>query len=269
MKDLTIGVIGGTGRMGQWLKRFFEDAGYRTLIAGRHTSLNPVELSEKSDVVVLSVPIDAAEGIIAQIGPHVKKDSLLMDISSLKIRVMEYMLNYSGSSVIGTHPLFGSDTESIKDHTIIICPGRGDEWLTWLSNLLKKKGAKVKITTPEKHDRMMSIVQGLTHLGTIAMAYTMKLLNVNIGETLEYATPVYELKMAIMARLFAQNLPLYTDLEILNPYVEEVATTYLHSVKEIVRMIEEQDTHNFTECLGTIGSFVESNLSRTALKSIS
>ncbi len=269
MRDLTIGIIGGTGRMGQWLKRFFEDAGYRTLIAGRYTSLTPLELSEKSDVVVLSIPIDAARNIIAQIGPHVKKDSLLMDISSLKTRVMEYMLNYSGSSVIGTHPLFGPDTESVRDHTVIICPGRGDEWLTWLSDLLKERGAKVKITTPEEHDRMMSIVQGLTHLGTIALAHTMKLLNVNIGETMEYATPVYELKMAIVARLFAQNLPLYTDLEILNPYVEEVATTYLRSVREIVKMIEEQDTHRFTEYLGTIGSFVESNLPRTALKSIS
>lgn len=256
MKHLTIGIIGGTGRMGQWLVSFFEDAGYQTLIASRHTSLKPIDLSQKSDVVVLSVPINMVEKVIAEIGPHIKEDSLLMDVASLKTRVMELMLKHTKSSVIGTHPLFGPNTRSIKNHAVVLCPGRGDKWFAWLSNLFKEKGVKIKITTPEEHDRMMSIIQGLTHLSTIAMAYTMKALNVNIDESMEYATPIYRLKLNIMGRLFAQNLILYRDIEVLNPYARKIATTFLHSVKEIVKMVEEGDMNKFAESLKAIGDFV-------------
>jgi len=256
MKDITIGIIGGTGRMGQRLVSFFEDAGYQTLIASRRTSLKPMDLSQKSDVVVLCVPINVVEKVIAEIGPHIREDSLLIDVTSLKTRVMELMLKHTKSSVIGTHPLFGPNTKSIKNHTVVLCPGRGDKWFIWLTNLLKEKGAKIKVTTPEEHDRMMSIVQGLTHLSTIALAYTMKTLNVNIDESLEYATPIYRLKLNIMGRLFAQNLVLYRDIEVLNPYAREVATTFLYSLKKIVKMVEEGDVDKFAECLEAIGDFV-------------
>jgi len=59
-----------------------------------------------------------------------------------------------------------------------------------------------------------------------------------------------------MGRLFAQNLLLYRDIEVLNPYAREIATTFLHSVKEIVKMVEEGDMDKFAESLKAIGDFV-------------
>ncbi len=256
MEDLTVGIIGGTGGMGQWLKGFFEDSGHQVLVASRRTRLKPVELSENSDVVVLSVPMDVVEEIVTEIGPQVKKESLLMDVTSLKVKPLEAMLKHSASSVIGTHPLFGPDTKSIGNHTVVLCHGRGDRWFAWLKSLLEENGARIKITTPEEHDHMMAIVQGLTHLSTIALAHTMKNLNAKIGETLEYATPVYQSRLNTIRRLFAQNLGLYRDIELLNPYVSDVATTFLRSVEKTVGMIKEGDVKGFEQCLRDIGDFV-------------
>jgi prephenate dehydrogenase len=256
MRDLTIGIIGGTGGMGQWLKGFFEGSGYQVLVASRRTRLRPLELCKNSDVVVLSVPMNVVEEIAIEIGPHVKKESLLLDVTSLKVKPLEVMLKHSSSSVVGTHPLFGPDTKSIENHTVVLCRGRGDKWFAWLSNLLDKKGAKTKITTPEEHDRMMAIVQGLTHLSTIVLAHTMMNLNARISETLDYATPVYESKLRTIRRLFTQNLGLYRDIELLNPYVSDVATAFLHSVEETVGMIKNGDVKGFEQCLQVVGDFV-------------
>ncbi|MBW2019369.1 MAG: prephenate dehydrogenase/arogenate dehydrogenase family protein [Deltaproteobacteria bacterium] len=256
MKDLTIGIIGGTGGMGKWLKGFFEDSGYRVLIAGRYTTLNPVELAKESDVVVLSVPINAAQMVIKEVGPHIRKDGLLLDVTSLKVGIMEAMLKHAQSSVIGTHPLFGPTARSITNRTVVICPGRGDKWLAWLTNLLREKGAKIKISTPEEHDQMMSIVQGLTHLSTIALAQTIKALNVDLDDSLQHATPVYRLKMYMIGRLFAQNLGLYTDLEMQNSHTSEVAKAFLESVQMVSKIVQEKDSSRFRELLNETADFL-------------
>ncbi|MBW2220789.1 MAG: prephenate dehydrogenase/arogenate dehydrogenase family protein, partial [Deltaproteobacteria bacterium] len=39
MTEYTIGIIGGTGSMGQWFNSFFTEAGYRVLISGRKTTI--------------------------------------------------------------------------------------------------------------------------------------------------------------------------------------------------------------------------------------
>jgi prephenate dehydrogenase len=256
VKELTIGIIGGTGGMGKWLKGFFEDAGYRVLVAGRHTSLKPVDLAGESDVVISSVPINVALTVVKEIAPRVGKDAMLMDVTSLKAGIMKTMLKHARSSVIGTHPLFGPTANSIKNQTIVVCPGRGDQWLAWLTDLLREKGARIKVSTPEEHDQMMSIVQGLTHLSTIALAQTIRALDVNLGDCMEYATPVYRLKMYMIGRLFAQNLGLYADLEIQNAHSARVAEAFMQSVQRVGRIVQGKDNHRLRELLDDISDFL-------------
>ena len=60
MKHVTIGIIGGTGGMGRWFEQFFMEKGHTVLIAGRTTELTYQELAVRSEVVILSTPLDAA-----------------------------------------------------------------------------------------------------------------------------------------------------------------------------------------------------------------
>ena len=79
MKKPLIGIIGGTGQMGQWFKRFFTKQGYKVLISGEKTKLTNKKLAEQCDVVIISVPIDVTVKTINQISKSVRKDALLMD----------------------------------------------------------------------------------------------------------------------------------------------------------------------------------------------
>ena len=145
---VTIGIIGGTGGMGQFFKRLFEQNNCKVLIASRSTELSVEDCVSQSDVVVITVPIKSTVDVIKKIGPLVKEESLLIDLTSIKIAPVEAMLNHSKCEVIGTHPVFGPGVGSIKGQSIVLCPARGKKWLPWLKDLLDKNGAKIKVATP-------------------------------------------------------------------------------------------------------------------------
>ena len=246
-KDIVIGIIGGTGVMGQWFRKFFEDKGYKVLIAGRKTELTPIECAKTCDVVIISVPIDKTVEIIKQIGPHVREDALLTDFTSLKSEPVKAMLDHSRSEVIGCHPVFGPTIKSINKQTIVLCPARGTRWLSWFKDVFEKDGAFVKIAEPEEHDKTMAIVQSLRHYTELAFANTIKDLRVDVKETLDYTGPVYWLRMITMGRLLAQDPRLYADIEVMNPETIKVIDAYIRSLKLLRDIVEKKDVDAFVK----------------------
>ncbi|MBW2053129.1 MAG: prephenate dehydrogenase/arogenate dehydrogenase family protein, partial [Deltaproteobacteria bacterium] len=169
MRNITLGIIGGQGRMGDWFKTQFEQFGLTVLIADRNTALSARDLCERCQVVIVSVPITITEEVIAEVGPLMPEDGLLMDLTSNKTQPVKAMLKHSRSEVVGAHPLFGPREDSVKGRHIVLCPGRGEKWLNWIKDLLEEMGAIIKVVSPEHHDRLMAAVQGLTHLSTLAL----------------------------------------------------------------------------------------------------
>ena len=227
MNTYTIGIIGGTGQMGRWFERFFTNLGHQVLIAGRKTPLKVNDCVQKSHIVILSVPVDAVIDYAEKIGPSMGEDQLLMDICSLKETVLEAMDRCTPAEVIGTHPLFGPFTDSIRGQNIIVCPGKGTRWIKWLKNELKEKGAIVTAMEPALHDQHMAVVQGLTHFITICMGKTFQKLGMTPEDILPSSTPVFRLKLNLVGRLFAQDLNLYQNLIGNNPYTADVLETFL------------------------------------------
>jgi len=256
---VTIGIIGGTGQMGQWFKRFFQKNGCKVVIAGRKTKLKPEECAATCDVVVITVPIDATIDTIKKIGPHVRKDALFMDLTSLKQGPVKAMLKYSKSEVIGTHPVFGPSVKSIRDQTMVLCPARGKKWLPWLKKMLEKNRAKVKISTTLKHDKMMSVIQGVMHFGSISICHALKELGVDIMESQEFSSPIYKLRMDMVGRILNQDPKLYADIEISNPETKRAINAYLKNAKQLFKIIKKKDTNKFIkyfeEASRYLGSF--------------
>jgi prephenate dehydrogenase len=156
MKDIQIGIIGGTGGMGRIFADLFRQEGYTVHVSGKAQGLDIPTMTKTCQVVIVSVPISITLEIIKQVGPHMKQGSLLMDLTSLKIEPIKAMLQSSPAEVIGLHPLFGPGVDAIAGHTIVLCPARTEQWLDWLRDVLKKHGATLIETTPERHDELMA-----------------------------------------------------------------------------------------------------------------
>ena len=199
-----IAVIGCKGLMGRCMADLFGDLGHPVMIADLDTRLTPEEAAAVADVVIVSVPIRNSVEVIRKVGPLVRKEALLMDVTSIKADPMKAMLESSSASVVGTHPLFGPSVHSLQDQKVVICPGRGDEWLDWVRRMFQARGLVVRETSPEAHDQAMSIVQVLVHFSTEVIGNTLAHLGVSIEDTLAFTSPIYLLELLMTARHFAQ-----------------------------------------------------------------
>lgn len=232
MKKRIIGIIGGTGNMGRWFERFFSENGHKVLIAGRKTELTYKDLAEKSDVVILSVPLEAAKRIADEIGPLLNKNKLLIDFCSLKEDILNHMMQRTSAQVFGTHPLFGPFVDSIKGQNIIICPGRGTRLLNWFEAELSAKGGVVSRMDPVIHDKHMAVVQGLTHLLAVSLGRALQKMDMSPQAAMLYSTPVFRIKLDMMGRLFAQDLDLYKKLIGENRHVRTAVEIFLAAMEE-------------------------------------
>jgi prephenate dehydrogenase len=239
------GIIGGTGRMGQFFVPVFERAGYEVLITGRSTSLTNADLARQCDLVIVSVPIRDTVRVIDEIAPLLARNQLLCDLTSLKVRPVEAMLK-SEANVVGLHPMFGPSVSSLKSQTIIVCPARVEEHLVHrLMAVFRAEGARCTPATPEEHDRMMAVVQGLTHYVTLCMADSIRRLGMDIEATREYTSPVYQIELSLVGRLLSQDPDLYADILQQNPFVPEVLEACRSSAGDLAEIVGSHDPELF------------------------
>ncbi|MDD1695849.1 MAG: prephenate dehydrogenase/arogenate dehydrogenase family protein [Methanoregula sp.] len=241
------GIIGGTGKMGRLFVPVFERAGYEVLVSGKSTPLTNTRLAEQCDIVIVSVPIHDTVRVIKEIAPLLTKDQLFCDFTSLKTLTVAAMLE-SKANVIGLHPLFGPTVPSLRHQTIIVCPARApDETLRSLLSLFSHEGAQCTLATPEHHDKMMAVVQGLTHFVTLCMADSVRRLGLDIETTRAFTSPVYQIELSLVGRLLSQDPALYADILQMNPFVPDVLSICTSSADDLCEIVNSKDPERFRE----------------------
>jgi prephenate dehydrogenase len=240
-----MGIIGGLGEMGKLFLRFFGECGYRVEAADLGTDRTGREVVEASDIVLFAVPLHLTIDIMRELVPYTRPDQLLMDLTSLKVAPVQEMLR-SPASVIGLHPMFGGRVSSLVGQTLVACPVRvaPDDW-RWLRNLFTDAGIRVKETSPEKHDRMMSIIQVLFHMTTMLTGRVLRDLGVDIAETMEYTSPSYRLEINILGRMFAQSGALYSAITEMNPYTADIIDHFRKGLEDYDKWYSAKDLDAF------------------------
>lgn len=244
-KDIHIGIIGGLGKMGQWFHRFFSEQGYTVTASDRNTRETPEGLARSCQVIMVAVPLQDIIQVVRAVGPLLPEQALLVDIASLKVGVMEAMLQATAASVIGTHPLFGPGEPNITGQTVVICPGRGQTWQDWFMELLARSGAQVEVTTPEVHDRHMAVVQGLTHFCTLALGLTVDALALDPEELKRFATPTFHRRLMEINYLLSQDAGLYAAMPMLNSTFGSVLDEFERVISLLGEVIHRKDAEEF------------------------
>jgi prephenate dehydrogenase len=119
------------------------------------------------------------EDSIKQICPHLKENSVVLDVCSIKDFPSQALKKYSPKSVlvIPTHPMFGPFISSIAGQIFVLTAEEKDKKdfrYKFLVEFLKKSSAKILEVSAKKHDRMMAVVQGLTHYDVFVFGETIK-----------------------------------------------------------------------------------------------
>ena len=119
----------------------------------------------------------------------------------------------------------------------MLTPVKTGKWYNKILKFLESENARVIVTTPEVHDRMMSIVQGLTHFAYISIAATIEKLDIDVKESRKFASPIYNLMLDTIARITAQNPYLVYSIQTKNSYIEETHKTFLETFTDLKNMI--------------------------------
>lgn len=233
MKQFSAAIIGGTNGMGRWLAVLLEAAGHKVHVTSRKTEMTAAHAAQISDVVVVAVPIAATAGVIKSIGPLLKKGQLLMDLTSLKKEPLQLMLTHSGCDVVGCHPLFGPVVTDPAGHRIVLCRGRGESWFQWVKDIFESAGYEVLERTPDEHDRIMSVVQALNHLNTLALGMAVARSGIPAGEINLFATPAFRTKMGMVRKVFLESPELYADIIDGSPHLDDLLDIYEKVVRDI------------------------------------
>ena len=255
LEPQTVAVIGGKGGMGSCLAHLFEDLGNTVLIADLDTELTPAQAAATADVVVISVPISVTEEVIRTVGPHVHRDGLLMDVTSIKQAPVAAMLESTTASVLGTHPMFGPNVHSLQGQRVVMCRGRGDNWADWMTRMLHAHGLIITEADPQEHDRAMALVQVLNHFQTEVFGLALSRMGMTLADTLRFTSPAYLLELYVAARHFAQSPDLYGPIEMTNPLREQATQAFAEAASELAQIIVGQDQAAFDEVFGHVRDF--------------
>lgn len=262
MIDMNIGIIGGTDGLGKTIITYLHDD-FEVAISGRdHNKGRKVaniydvdyyesntELAENSDVVIVSVPMNFTSGVIREIASHMQDGSLLVDVTSVKEIPSKVMSEVLPDTVdfIPTHPIFGPRTADLDNQIIVLTPVKKGPWYERVYNYLESKNMHVIETTAEEHDYMMSIVQVLTHFSFISTAYAMEKLKVNISETEDYESPIYNLMIDLIARIVSQTPYLTYYIQTMNKNGANIRNAFADAVIELKEAINNGDESTFVE----------------------
>ena len=257
-------IIGGTRGLGRWfaehLKNDFNiritsrDESSGKPVAeeiGVEYSNNNIEAIKDADIIVFSVPIEHMVETIREVAPYAPEGSLLMDVTSVKTEPAEALEKYAPENVeiLPCHPMFGPRVPTLQRQIIILTPveNRSPNWLPRVKDYLDKTDCEVVITTPNEHDKYMSIVQGLTHFSYISLASTIRKLNINVKESRNFSSPVYTIMLDMVSRVVYQNPYLYYSIQKNNLETSNARDALIKESIYLSNLIEEGKEDDFVK----------------------
>jgi prephenate dehydrogenase len=239
----SIGIIGGRGQFGRWCQNLFERLGHSVCLSDVGTDLSNEDLVRRVEVVIVSVPIGVTGAVLAEVLPVVRSEQLLIDLTSVKTPFVQQLLT-APCEVLSLHPMFAPSTPS-QGQTCVTCRVRAGKLSQYFEDAISAEGITLTEMSPEEHDRMMAVVQGLTHFQAIAGAHCMAVLGFDTAQSLRIASPVYRMRLAMMGRILEQNPRLYAEIQIFNPFVREVLLALLESSRKLSDIIDRGDVDGF------------------------
>ena len=264
MKKDNMTIIGATRGFGRWIAEHLNDKFNITITSPNKDSLkevaqelnvnyntNNVEAVQNANIVIFCVPIEYMVETIKEVAPHAPEGSLLMDVCSVKTEAAEALMEYAPENVeiLPCHPMFGPRVPSIERQIIVLTPieNRANSWLDRVKKYLTESECEIVITTPQEHDKYMSIVQGLTHFSFITLASTIRKLNINVKRSRSFSSPVYSLMLDMVSRVIYQNPYLYYSIQKNNKETDYARNTLINESIYLSKLIEDGKEEDFVK----------------------
>jgi prephenate dehydrogenase len=259
----------GAGKMGVWFAKFCKENGEEVILSDRKQeklvklgkelgveTADFVAAVEKADNVIICVAIDAFEEVVKKIAPSIREGQTVVDICSIKEQPVQIMHQYLKKAlVLGTHPVFGPGSRSVKNKAYILTPTNAEEeeFAEKYRKWLEKVGARVFTMSPKKHDELMSVVLGLPHfLGLVACDTLLE--QAEYPETKKVAGTTYQMLFTLAEATAMENPELFSSLQFSLPEMQKLENLLIEKAREWLQLIKQKDSEAVAAKMATLKS---------------
>ena len=213
--------------------------------AGKIPLVSLAEGAAWADLLVLAVPIDTMAEVMRALAPHLRPETLLTDLASVKAPVAELARRHlpRPEQVVGAHPMTGShavgfaaaDPDLFAGAPCILALSgvEAPYVVDRIEEFWQCLGAFTVRKSPEEHDAIAAALSHLPH--AIAFAYALGLPG---DETLELAGP----GLRDFIRIARSNPKLWCEILLMNrKRVAEEAARFTKNLGAILEALERAD----------------------------
>jgi len=265
-KNITI--IGGSGGMGKVFGKYFQNHGFVVTFYARNedklkkaaTELNVnYELSlEKSvknaDMVMISIPINSTSDMIRKIGPFLKKNALIFDITSLKYAVMKALTEVKNEfpvNCISLHPMFGPGISDMNNYVMMVLKvGGTDQYeivINRLLELFRSDGLIITETLPEIHDKRIALTLGVPHMLNILFLNLLKSANEPLNELTRFTGTTFLLQKVFAESIIQREMEMFGEIQMENQEFLKILELFENLLHKYKKIIEEKNVIGFNE----------------------
>ena len=248
-----VAIIGAAGRMGLWFTKYFMSKGGQTTVSDLETeevkktaqqtgalyASDNTTAVYNADYVFLCTPIKTTSSLITELLPHMKKGSVLAEITSIKSGTFEALKKtaYYGIKPLSIHPMFGPSTDSIEGVTIVVVPVNNQCSEEMMAKSLFP-GANIRIADLIEHDKIMSINLSLTYFINLALGSTLSTEDVTKLKSL--AGTSFTLQLALLESIVNEDPKLVEVLLFENPLNLEYIEKFIQEINQLRDLLIER-----------------------------
>jgi chorismate mutase/prephenate dehydrogenase len=250
-------VIGGAGRMGDWMARYLDMVGYNVDIADpseRQSAFDRIENWEAQvdnyDLVVVAVPLRPSNQVLHRLA-ELRPRGLLFDIGSLKSPMRSGLeaLFQAGCRVCSVHPMFGPNEVGLSGRHILFVNVGNPEATSEARALFAHTAAERVDLSLEEHDEVMAWVLGLSHLVNIAFASTLAGSGEAVPLLRQISSSTFNAQLRVAAQVVSENPHLYFEIQQGNSKTEEVVGHFRKALDKLAEAVSSGNEETFTRAM--------------------
>ena len=239
-------VIGGKGKMGQWISRLLEGSGHKVAVLDTGDDLGK---ASECDAVIVSVPISAVRKVLEQLD-IICKDQLIFDISSLKSPFIDVLKEMgSRKKVCSLHPMFGPSARSMYDRNLIVCDCGNEDAVNEAIELIGDHGENIMVMNISEHDRYMSYVLGLSHAVNIAFFTALEKSGISFKDLERTASTTFRKNLDANTSIASEDPLLYYEIQNLNINSSDIWKEFSEAVEDVKKASLNNDPESFTKLM--------------------
>ena len=246
-KGKRIAIIGGAGKMGNWMVNTL--CGYGNAVFSIDPAVeNGFTMKDCSmaDAVIVSVPIHATSDVLRELDGICGEDTLIFDLSSLKTPVIDTLKDMAKrKKVCSIHPMFGPSAPSLFDRTIIVCDCGTRAAVDEAVSLFDDRGGNIRVMDVTEHDEYMSYVLGLTHAVNIALFTVLDRSGFTFKDLQTVASTTFNKGLDANRSVASEDPTLYYEIQHMNGSRERMWRLFCSAVTDLEEASLSDDPEGF------------------------